>query len=329
MRLMVCSSLGNLVLALLYVVVLNLGVAGAGLATVTSATGTAVAGLILLQRRRDLPLRRSEAWSGVRAEAVAALRLGLPGAAQQLLIALGIMALIRIVAPLGASLLAAVTVVARLEFFAATAFLDLSGALTVFVAQNLGAARPDRVRRAVKRTMLLTLALAIAVSLVIIALSPALAAAATDDPVTRHLVTVYILVTYPCFSLYAVMAVAHGALNGVGRTVVPLVCTIVSFVVVRLPLSYLLRVRHGADGVMWAVDIGWIVGALYTAIAVRHHLRRSQARTPALPGIPWKRVLAPLLCASAVLLATAGRYGYFRDELYWLAASRHLACPSA
>lgn len=325
MRLMICGSLANCVLALLYVVVLGLGVAGAGLATVTSATGTAVAGLILLRRRRDLPLRRSQDWPGVRGEAAAAVRIGLPGAAQQLLIALGIAALIRIVAPLGASLLAAVTLVARLEFFAVTAFLDLSGALTVFVAQNLGAGRPERVRVAVRRTLCFTLALGFAVSLVVIALRPFLAAAATDDPVTRHLVSVYILITYPCFVLYAVMAVAHGALNGIGRTVVPLVCTIVSFVAVRLPLSYLLRVRHGADGVMWAVDIGWIAGALYTAVAVRRDLCRGPARTSALPGIAWRRVLPPLLCACTVLLATAGRYGYFRDELYWLAASRHLA----
>ncbi|WP_371484157.1 MATE family efflux transporter [Kitasatospora sp. NBC_00315] len=325
MRLMIGSSLANILLAWLYVVVLHLGVVGAALATVTAATGTAAAGLALLRRRRDLAPRRSHGWKGARTEAAAALRLGLPGATQQLLIALGIVALIRIVAPLGASLLAAVTVVGRLEFFAATAFLDLSGALTVFVAQNLGAGRPDRVRHAVRRTLPFTLALALAVSLAVIVLRPALAAAATTDPVTRHLVEVYILITYPCFVLYAVMAVIHGALNGIGRTVVPLVCTIVSFIAVRLPLSYLLRVRHGADGVMWAVDLGWIVGALYTAIAVRRHLRRRPAGTPALPGIPWKRVLAPLLCACAVLLATAGRYGYFRDELYWLAASRHLA----
>ncbi|MFD0561256.1 MATE family efflux transporter [Kitasatospora saccharophila] len=325
MRLMIGSSLANAVLAWFYVVVLQLGVAGAGLATVTAATGTAVTGLLLLRRRGGLSPRRSLGRAGVRAEAVAGLRLGLPGAAQQLLIALGIVALIRIVAPLGPSLLAAVTVVGRLEFFAATAFLDLSGALTVFVAQNLGAGRPDRVRRAVRRALPFTLALALAVSLAVVLLRPVIAAAATTDPVTRELVERYVLVTYPCFALYAVTAVVHGALNGAGRTVVPLVCTLVSFVAVRLPLSYLLRVRHGADGVMWAVDLGWIVGALYTAVAVRAHLRRRPAGPPALPGIPWRRVLAPLLCACAVLLATAGRYGYFRDELYWLASARHLA----
>ncbi|MFJ5884332.1 MATE family efflux transporter [Kitasatospora cineracea] len=325
MRLMIGSSLANLVLAWCYVAVLHLGVAGAALATVTAATGTAVAGLVLLRRRGGLLPLRSPGRPDVRAEAAAALRLGLPGAVQQLLISLGIVALIRIVAPLGAPLLAAVTVVGRLEFFAGTAFLDLSGALTVFVAQNLGAGRPDRVRRAVRRTLPFALALAAAVSLAVVLLRPAVAAAATTDPATRQLVERYLLITYPCFVLYAVTAVVHGALNGAGRTAVPLVCTLVSFVAVRLPLSYLLRVRHGAEGVMWAVDLGWMVGALYTAFAVRRHLRRRPAGPAALPGVPWRRVLAPVLCACAVLLATAGRYGYFRDELYWLAASRHLA----
>ncbi|MDR3031537.1 MAG: MATE family efflux transporter [Kitasatospora sp.] len=325
MRLMIGSSLANLALAWFYVAVLQLGVAGAALATVTAATGTAAAGLLLLRRRGELRPGRSPGWPGLRAEAAAALRLGLPGAVQQLLIALGIVALIRIVAPLGAPLLAAVTVVGRLEFFAGTAFLDLSGALTVFVAQNRGAGRPDRVRRAVRRTLPFALALALAVSLAVVLLRPVIAAAATTDPATRHLVELYVLITYPCFVLYAVTAVVHGALNGAGRTVVPLVCTLVSFVAVRLPRAYRLRGRPGAEGVMWAVDLGWVVGALYTAFAVRRHLRRRPAGRPALPGIPWKRVLAPVLCACAVLLATAGRYGYFRDELYWLAASRHLA----
>lgn len=99
MRLMIGSSLANILLAWLYVVVLHLGVVGAALATVTAATGTAAAGLALLRRRRDLAPRRSHGWKGARTEAAAALRLGLPGATQQLLIALGIVALIRIVAP--------------------------------------------------------------------------------------------------------------------------------------------------------------------------------------------------------------------------------------
>ncbi|MEZ0066800.1 hypothetical protein ABIA32_002813 [Streptacidiphilus sp. MAP12-20] len=43
------------------------------------------------------------------------------------------------------------------------------------------------------------------------------------------------------------------------------------------------------------------------------------------PRLAWARIAPPLLLAATVLLATAGRYGYHRDELYFLVASRHLA----
>lgn len=284
MRLMTCSSLGNMVMVWLYVAGLHLRLAGAALATITVAAATMCVGLLML--------RKTFAGVGVsvgrlRRETTAAIRLGLPLALQHVLIALGIMVLIWIVAPLGTDLLAAVTVVGRLEFFASTAFMDFSGALTVFVAQNLAAGRPDRVRRAVRSVSLFTAVLSLAISGLIVLLGPAYAMASTSDPVARHLIDEYILVTYPFFVSYAVMAVVHGALNGIGQTTAPLVCTIVSFVIIRLPLSYLLRVHYGAPGAMWAVDIGWLAGAAYTAYAAWRYLTGiERGRTPARAATP-------------------------------------------
>lgn len=157
----------------------------------------------------------------------------------------------------------------------------------MFVAQNLAADRLDRVRGAIRSVPLFAAVLSLAISALIVLLGPTFAMVSTSDPVTRHLMDEYILVTYPFFICYAVMAVVHGALSGIGQTSVPLVCTVVSFVLVRLPLSYLLRVHYGASGPMWTVDIGWLAGAVYTAYAARRYLVRiGRGRTSARAAAP-------------------------------------------
>ena len=184
---------------------------------------------------------------------------------------MGIMLLVRIIQGFGAGALAAFTVVGRLELFTSLVFLDLSGGLTAFVAQNLGASLDERTRRGLRHTIALTAALTAIVSLVVLALRKPIASLFTDDSATRELTAHYIVITYPFFILYTVMVVIHGYLNGAGRTVVPLICTMVAFVLVQLPTAYLLRGLVGIDGVMWAVVAGWIAGLAYTVVASRRY----------------------------------------------------------
>ncbi|MFY1633281.1 MATE family efflux transporter [Solwaraspora sp. WMMB335] len=267
LRVTVLTSALNAILAWWFVAPLGWGVTGAAAATgVANLVGLAV-GLVALRRR--WPAAGAGGSDDFGAELRASLRLGLPLAVQHALIGLGVLILVLIVARYGTVALAAVTVVARLELFTGLIFLNLSGALTVFVAQNHGAGRADRIADGLRRTLWLTVALTAAVTAALLARPSVVAAVFGGDAATQALIARYIVIAYPFFLLYTVMVVAHGWLIGLGRTGPPLVCTVLSFVAVRLPLSYLLGRWFGVDGILWAVVLSWAVGAVYTVFVIR------------------------------------------------------------
>jgi MATE family, multidrug efflux pump len=268
---MLLLGLGNLLNAGLvwwFVGPLELGLAGAALATVVASALAAGVGLCGLAGHRGGKSANAPTAAAVRRELRTGIRLGLPITAQHLVIGLGATVLLGIVAGLGTVVLAGVTVIVRLELFASLVFLALASALSATVAQNTGAGHRDRIRTALAGCVRLTVALSVPVSAGLVAGRDLVAGLFVSDPAVTGVIGRYIAITYPFFVCYALMVVIHGYLNGLGRTAIPLVCTVLSFAAVRLPLSALLGGQYGVDGLIWAVVVGWVVGLAYTVLAV-------------------------------------------------------------
>ncbi|WBB75644.1 MATE family efflux transporter [Micromonospora sp. WMMD1128] len=266
------GNLLNIGLALLFVGGLGFGIAGAALATAAASSAAAVIGVVASARIYPLPPGRP-AREAVRGELVDATRLGLPLATQHIILAVGIMVLVWIIEPYGEVVMAAFTVVARVEAFSAILFLSFSGAVTTFAAQNLGAGHHERARHALLRTLGLTFALTLVFSAVVLLARAPIAALFTDDPTTRRVTGEYLTIIFPFLPLYTLMVVLHGYLNGARRTTAPLICTIVAFVMVQIPFAYLLSRPFGIHAIMWAVVASWTVGLSYSTFCLRQVLR--------------------------------------------------------
>jgi MATE family, multidrug efflux pump len=264
------GSVSNAVLVLLLVAVAGMGIGGAALATAVSSTAAFVVGLVVAARKHPVP--RTGVRHGVRRELTDAVRLGFPLASQHIFLAVGIMVLVWIIQAFGPVVLAAFTIVSRVEQVTGMLFLDFSGAVTAFAAQNLGAGDERRARSGLVQTLRLTAVLSLVTSTVVVLARGPIAAVFTDDPATRSLTERYLLIIYPFLVVYTLMVVLHGHLNGAQRTTAPLVCTVLAFGLVQLPFAYLFHDVFGIQAVMWAVVVGWSAGLTYSVLCLRRVL---------------------------------------------------------
>ncbi len=165
---LVISTLLNIGLDLLFIVKLGWGIEGAAFATLI-AQGTAfIIAVFYLNRNHEL-IRfdfRDFAfdWDIFRQS----IRIGLPTGVQQAFVALGMMALMRIVNGFGTDVVAGYTAAGRLDSLAVIPSMVFAQALATFVGQNIGAGKIDRVKKGLARTLLMSSAVAMGITILII-----------------------------------------------------------------------------------------------------------------------------------------------------------------
>ena len=164
---LIFSSLLNVALDILFILVFRMGVAGAGWATLLSQL---ISGLLCLAymtknfpilhlSRDDLALRQSYVNH--------LLSMGLPMGMQYSITAIGSILLQTAVNGLGATAMAAVTAAGKVNMFAVCPYDAVGTTAATFAGQNLGAGKPERVHQGVKDCTLLGTAYAVLIFVVL------------------------------------------------------------------------------------------------------------------------------------------------------------------
>ena len=133
---------------LLFVAVFHLGAAGAAIATIFAQTVSVTLSLVII-RKRDLPFTfsvKSIRLKGIYIKEI--LKLGIPIAFQDLLVSISFLAIIAIVNSLGLTESAGVGVAEKMCGFLMLVPSAYMQSMSAFVAQNMGAGKPERARKA-------------------------------------------------------------------------------------------------------------------------------------------------------------------------------------
>lgn len=236
----------------------RLGVAGAGIATLTSRVVAMTLFLVYLPKShlpKCLHGRWCPSWTWIKR----ILNIGAPAAVQGLLRTGALMTYFRILGltPEANYAIAALTIGIRMEALAFMPGFAFSVAATSMVGQNLGARQPDRAEKSAWAAAWQGVWVMGGMGLLFIIFAHPIAHAFTPDPKVVPLAASYLWLNGITEPFLALAMVLTGALQGAGQTRLPTAATIVTLWFVRLPLTYYLAItmKLGAWGA-WAAMSG-------------------------------------------------------------------------
>ncbi len=263
---LVLSSLLNIVLAIIFILQFGWGVPGSAVALVV-AQGIS-AGLCFAYMKKRFPalrMQRSD-WKVDRESAVKHLRLGIPMAAQFMIISLGIIVVQAVCNTFGPETIAGFISATRLEQLALQPMVSFGIAMAVFTAQNYGAGKYDRIRKGVRQCSLVSLGFCSIAAICMYCFNRELVGLFTSgyDEVLMRQAALYIKMSVPCYLFLGQIFIYRNALQGMGISIVPLASSILELVL-RGASALILASIWGYFGICCASPICWIAACLFTS----------------------------------------------------------------
>lgn len=159
---LIVASIVNVALDLVFVMGFRMGVFGVGLATLIAQVSSFLISLIYALKRVSCFCLTRQELRPEKKTILRALALGVPVAAQTSVISISTIVLQGVVNSFGATIMAAYTVVDRVEQIVHQPYTSLGTALTSFTGQNVGAQKLDRVKKGFQVSVWMSLCFSLA-----------------------------------------------------------------------------------------------------------------------------------------------------------------------
>ena len=158
------SSVLNIGLDLLFVAVLEWGVAGAAIATDISQLVSFIAAYIYMSKKFPMfRFRLSDyKWDGRIIKAT--VRVGLPISLQLVIVSFGLSFIQRAVNDFGKTMTASFTVGQRIEMYLNLPCNAFQTTLATYTGQNIGAGKPERIKTGVRQTLFISILMTLCIS---------------------------------------------------------------------------------------------------------------------------------------------------------------------
>jgi putative MATE family efflux protein len=260
---LIISSILNVGLDIVMIVVFKLGVGGAALATIISNFVSVFLCLFRLVRvKADYRLNLRKLGFDLPSLSMI-VRYGLPSGLQNSIIALANVVVQSNINSFGEMAMAGCGAYAKIEGFAFLPINSFTMAITTFVSQNLGAREFERTKKGARFGMLCSVSLAELIGVLIFASAPLLVRAFTSEP---EAIAFGVQKARTCAFFFCLLAFSHciaAILRGAGRAVVPMVTMMAFWCIVRVAfLSILTPIFRDIAVVNWVYPLTWSLSSI-------------------------------------------------------------------
>lgn len=278
---LIVSSVINVILDLLFIIVFQSGVAGAAYATVIAQV---VSGLLcLLYMARRFPILRFQRadWRLDGHLSLVHLKVGLPMAFQFSIIAIGIIILQKAINAFGSTTVAAYTAASKVEQLSTQPLNTLGVTMATYCGQNLGAGKIDRIRTGVRRCFQMSIVCSLVCGALVVFGGRFLVGMFISgvEPEVMAQAQQYLNTIAVFYVFLGMIFVYRNALQGMGNAIVPTIAGVMELIM-RAVIALALPAYIGYSAICFASPIAWVGAAVPLCICYFLLMRRLSRQYP-------------------------------------------------
>lgn len=263
-----CSSLSNIGVDILFVTAFKMGVAGVAWATFLCQGISCVLALAVVFLR----FRTIKTEGKIKPFSLRLLKdfsiIAVPSILQQSFISVGNIIIQSVINGFGTAVMAGYSASVKLNNMVITSLTTLGNGISNFTAQNLGAAKFDRIKAGFRAGLKLVWALCIPIVLVYEFAGSKLVYIFLDNPTGAAMDTgvLFLRIVSPFYFVVAAKLVSDGILRGAGLMKKFMIATFTDLIL-RVALAEVLsRTALGATGIWLSWPIGWTIATVLSIV---------------------------------------------------------------
>ena len=261
------SSVGNVALDYLFV-----AVSGVGWATFL-AQGIAgiLAVITLLRRVAKLPTGHGKVMLYSKSMLRRIAKIAVPSILQQSFVSVGNIFIQSLVNSFGSAVIAGYSAAIKLNTFTITSFSTLGNALSSFSAQNIGAAKIDRVRKGFRAGTMLAWIIAVPFFVLFFFFGNEMLRIFMENPTGGAMKAgmAFLKIVSPFYFIISLKLLADGLLRGSSAMIGFMVSTFTDLIL-RVILAYVFAGLFGSTGIWMSWPVGWSISAIISLLFYRY-----------------------------------------------------------